>query len=314
LQSLFCETAVIDLHSHILPGIDDGAADLSLSLEMARIAASQDVVVQACTPHIFPGVYNNTGPQIRQAVADLQRELDDAGIELTLVCGADAHMVPNMVAGLRGGTILSIADTRYVLVEPPHHVAPPRVDAFFFDLLAAGYVPVLTHPERLRWIEAHYETFVRLARAGVWMQVTSGSLTGAFGARPKYWAERMLDEGLIHILASDAHGVRRRKPDLAEGRAAAEKWVGAEEAEQLTYLRPYAMLEDADPSTVRPPVGGADPGSYAATHVSQPPRAARANRPAQSDTRTLGGRVLGAARNALPRLRNVFSAQRRTAE
>lgn len=292
---------MIDLHSHILPGIDDGAADLALSLEMARIAASEGVVVQACTPHIFPGVYNNTGPQIRAAVADLQREIDDAGIELTLVTGADAHMVPDMVGGLKSKNILSLADTRYVLVEPPHHVAPPRIDAFFFDLLAAGYVPILTHPERLRWIEAHYETFVRLFKAGVWMQVTSGSLTGAFGARPKYWAERMLDEALVHILASDAHGVRRRRPDLAAGRVAAEKWVGAEEAERLVYLRPYAILENAEPSTVHPPAGAIQPGRYAAAYPprEQPTRTLEASAPTQAGAGKFGRKMIGAARSAL---------------
>jgi len=133
------------------------------------------------------------------------------------------------------------------------------MDFLFFDLLAAGYVPILTHPERLTWIERHYESFVRLVRAGAWMQVTSGSLTGAFGRRPKYWAERMLNDGLVHILASDAHGARRRPPDLALGRAVAAKWLGEAEAEQLVSVRPRAILENAEPSDVRAPPG-AEPG------------------------------------------------------
>lgn len=248
---------MIDLHSHILPGIDDGAPDLAVSLEMARIAVANGVAIQACTPHIFPGVYNNSGPKIRQAAQELQRHLDENGIPLRLVTGADAHVAPNMVAGLRTGEILSLADTKYVLVEPPHDVAPPRIEHLFFELLAAGYVPVLTHPERLRWIESRYETFVQLFRAGVWMQVTAGSLTGVFGRRPKYWAERMLNEALVHILASDAHGARRRPPDLAEGRAAAAKWLGEQEAEQLVSIRPRAILENADPSSVCAPAGAA---------------------------------------------------------
>lgn len=246
---------MIDLHSHILPGIDDGAPDLDVSLEMARIAVADGVAVQACTPHIFPGVFDNSGPQIRRAVAALQRRLDENAIPLRLVTGADAHVVPNMVNGLQTGEILSLADTRYVLVEPPRHVAPPRMERFFFELLAAGYVPILTHPERLTWIETRYETFVQLCRAGVWMQVTAGSLTGAFGRRPKYWAERMLSEALVHILASDAHGARRRPPDLAKGRAAAAKWLGEEEAEQLVSVRPRAILENAAPVAVRAPAG-----------------------------------------------------------
>lgn len=249
---------MIDLHSHILPGVDDGAANLHLSLEMARIAVSNGVTVQACTPHIFPGVFDNAGPQILRATEELQGHLDEHGIPLKLVTGADAHVVPNMVGGLRSGAILSLADTRYVLVEPPHHVAPPRIEFLFFDLLAAGYVPILTHPERLTWIEEHYETFVQLFRAGVWMQITSGSLTGAFGKRPKYWAERMLNEGLVHILASDAHGVRRRRPDLEQGRAVAAKLLGEAEAEQLVYFRPRAILENVGPSCMSPPAGAGE--------------------------------------------------------
>jgi protein-tyrosine phosphatase len=246
---------MIDLHSHILPGIDDGAPNLDVSIEMARIAVANGVTVQACTPHIFPGVFSNSGPQIRRAVQELQLQLDEHAIPLRLITGADAHVVPNMVDGLQGGEILSLADTKYVLVEPPHHVAPPRIEYLFFNLLAAGYVPILTHPERLTWIETRYETVVELFRAGVWMQVTSGSLTGAFGRRPKYWAERMLNEGLVHILASDAHGARRRRPDLAEGREAAAKWLGEEEADQLVSVRPRTILEDAPPSSVRAPLG-----------------------------------------------------------
>lgn len=291
---------MIDLHSHILPGIDDGAADLDISLEMARIAVSGGVTVQACTPHIFPGVFNNSGPQIRRAAEELQRQLDEHGIPLRLVTGADAHIVPNMVSGLRAGEILSLADTRYVLVEPPHHVAPPRLEHFFFDLLAAGYVPILTHPERLTWIEGRYDTFVQLFRAGVWMQVTAGSLTGVFGRRAKYWAERMLNEALVHILASDAHGARRRPPDLAEGRAAAAKWLGEEEAEQLVYVRPCAILENAAPSTVRPPAGVSSQDAEFGDHARKAETSPANRRPHR----------LGAGHGGAPRTKDGREAER----
>jgi protein-tyrosine phosphatase len=249
---------MIDLHSHILPGIDDGAAHLDISIEMARIAVASGVTVQACTPHILPGVYNNTGPQILLATIELQRRLDEKGISLRLVAGADAHVVPNMVAGLREKRIPSLAGSRYVLVEPPHHVPLPRIENFFFDILGGGFVPILTHPERLTWIETHYAVFKELFHAGTWMQVTSGSLTGAFGRRPKYWAERMLNEGLVNILATDAHGARRRRPDLAEGRAVAATWLGEQEAEELVLVRPQAILDNRDPSEVSAPPSVAD--------------------------------------------------------
>jgi protein-tyrosine phosphatase len=244
---------MIDLHCHILPGIDDGAPDLALSIEMARAFVADGVSVVACTPHILPGLYHNTGPQIRQATQRLQQTLAGEGIPLRLVTGADNHMTPSFVAELRAGHLLSLADSRYVLVEPPHHVAPPRLEDLFFDLLVAGYVPILTHPERLRWIESHYQTIERLVHAGVWMQLTAGSLAGVFGRNARYWAERMLDEGFAHILATDAHDVRARPPNLSQGRELAAKRVGSTEAQHLVVTRPRGVLHNDVPSNLPPP-------------------------------------------------------------
>jgi protein-tyrosine phosphatase len=149
--------------------------------------------------------------------------------------------------------LLSLADTRYVLVEPPHHVVPPRMEDLFFSLLVAGFVPILTHPERLTWIESHYQTVQRLAQAGIWMQLTAGSLSGAFGRMPRYWSERMLDEGIVHVLATDAHDVDRRPPILGQGREFAAKRVGEAEAERLVVTRPHGVLMNEDPAKLPAP-------------------------------------------------------------
>lgn len=158
---------VIDLHCHILPGIDDGARELAVSLAMARAAVAQGIETVACTPHIMPGLYHNSGPAIREATARLQNAVDAEAIPLRLVTGADAHICADFVDGLRSGRLLSIADSRYVLVEPPVHAPPPHLEDFFFNLIVAGYVPILTHPERLAWVPARYEVIKRLVRAGV---------------------------------------------------------------------------------------------------------------------------------------------------
>jgi protein-tyrosine phosphatase len=245
---------MIDLHCHMLPGIDDGAADLGVSLAMARAAVADGIRVTACTPHIYPGMYENTGAGIRVAIDRFRRALREAGIELDLVIGADVHLTPDLIENLRSGHTPTLNDTRYFLLEPPHHVAPPRFENAVFGTLAAGYVPVITHPERLSWIESHYEVFARLVHQGAWMQLTSGSLTGRFGRRPRYWAERMLDEGLAHLLATDSHGVDRRPPLLEEGRQAAAKRVGEIEARQLVHDRPRAILDNLLPGEVAAPV------------------------------------------------------------
>ena len=116
---------------------------------------------------------------------------------------------PSLLEGLRSGEVPTLGNSRYFLFEPPHHVAPPRLDEFAFQLVTAGFIPVLTHPERLSWIDTHFDIIQRLSASGILMQLTAGSVLGKFGRRPRYWAERILDEGMADLLASDAHNVDR---------------------------------------------------------------------------------------------------------
>ncbi len=248
---------MIDLHCHLLPGVDDGSKNLEESIAMARLSAEQGVAIIACTPHIMPGVYDNRGPDIRLRIGELEQALNEAEIPVTLVCGADVHIAPNLAAGLRSKAVLSLHDTRYVLIEPPHHVLPPRIEEVFFELMTAGFAPVLTHPERLTWIARRYDVISRLVAQGVWMQVTAGALLGEFGRGPKYWAERMLDEGSCHIIATDAHNMGRRRPNLRAGFEAAAERVGEVEAANLVYWRPLGVLENKAPSELPRKVSGA---------------------------------------------------------
>ena len=243
---------MIDLHSHILPGIDDGAKSLDMSLEMAQLAVADGIHTMACTPHIYPGLYLNDTCGITHARNALQAELEVRGIALRLVTGADVHLVPEVVAGLREGRVPTLNGSRYVLLEPSHHVAPPRFAESVFQLVAAGYVPVITHPERLTWVEDNYQVFVDLTKQGAWMQVTAGALTGVFGPRAKYWGERFLGEGLTHIIASDAHSSGRRVPVMSEAKVIAERMLGKEEAQLLVVGRQTALMQDASPANVPP--------------------------------------------------------------
>jgi protein-tyrosine phosphatase len=243
---------LIDLHSHLLPGIDDGSKDLAMSLAMARVAAADGISTIACTPHILPGVYNNSGPAIRRAVARLAESIADAGIPISLVTGADVHIAPNLDVQLRDGQALTLNNSRYFLLEPPHHVLPPRLEDLIFGLQAAGYVPILTHPERLSWVEGHYDLIGRLVSSSVLMQITAGSVMGRFGRRPRYWAERMLDEGLCHLLATDAHNTEQRAPRMADARDVVAKRLGDDEAINLVLRRPQGILGNLKPAELPP--------------------------------------------------------------
>jgi protein-tyrosine phosphatase len=243
---------LIDLHSHLLPGIDDGSKDLAMSLAMARVAAAEGISTIACTPHILPGVYNNSGPAIRRAVAQLAESIAKAGIPITLVTGADVHIAPDLDIQLRDGRALTLNDSRYFLLEPPHHVLPPRLEDLIFGLQAAGYIPILTHPERLSWLGGHYDLIGRLVSSSVLMQITAGSVMGGFGRGPRYWAERMLDEGLCHLLATDAHNTEQRAPRLAEARDVVAQWLGDDEAINLVLRRPQGILNNLSPAELPP--------------------------------------------------------------
>jgi protein-tyrosine phosphatase len=251
--------ALIDLHCHLLPGIDDGPPEMDMSVAMARLAVADGVKTMVCTPHILPGLFENNGVAIRGHVARMQKVLDDEGIPLSLSTGADVHLVPGLASELADGRALTIADTRYFLLEPPHHVEPPRLKDSVFELMVAGYVPIITHPERLTWINDRYEVFVDLARAGCWMQLTAGAITGRFGGAAKMWADRMLDDGLVDVVASDAHDTGSRKPGLSKARRMVTERLGEAEADQIFDIRPQAVLANADPGRVSRPVGRPKP-------------------------------------------------------
>lgn len=235
---------MIDLHSHLLPGIDDGARDLDMALAMARMAVDDGIGTIACTPHILPGVYNNTRATIEDAVERLAAEIERAGIPLQVTSGADVHIAPHLLADLKNGTVPTIGESRYFLFEPPDQIVPPRMDNFAFELVASGFVPILTHPERLVWIEKQYSLIQQLVAGGVLIQVTAGSFMGRFGHRAKYWAERMLDEGMIDLVATDAHNLDRRPPQLTPARDVISERAGDEMATQLVATNPLHILEN----------------------------------------------------------------------
>jgi protein-tyrosine phosphatase len=228
-----------------------------MSLDMARTACAEGITTVVCTPHILPTVYENKGPEIKAAVTSLQKALSLADIPLRLLSGADVHIAPDLLSGLNDGRILTLAGSRYLLLEPPHHVMPPQFDDCIFRLQSAGYVAILTHPERLSWIEPQYASVRRMVHKGLWIQLTAGSLSGRFGPRPRYWAERMLDEGLCHVMATDAHNTSTRPPHLAKVQAMVERRLGAAEAANIFHIRPRGVVDDESPTKL-PPLPASD--------------------------------------------------------
>jgi protein-tyrosine phosphatase len=235
---------MIDLHNHILPGLDDGARDWETALSMAQVAADDGIEEIACTPHITPGLYPNSRAVITKTAAELGFRLGRRGIALRLTVGADIHVTPDLPLRLADRSYPTIGDTRYFLFEPSHHVLPAMLGSLCGELLVAGYIPILTHPERLRWIERHYELICRLNAGGVAMQLTAGSVTGGFGARARYWSHRMLEEGRVDLVATDAHDQSRRPPLLSPARDEIAGRYGDATATALTLGNPRLVLDN----------------------------------------------------------------------
>ena len=234
---------MIDLHSHVLPGIDDGAPDLATAIAMARMAAEDGTRVLACTPHVKRGTWDNEASDIARRVRELQGEIDRAGVRLHLVAGGDIHVSPDLHRTL-GQAVPTLGGTRYFLYEPPFQIPPPNLLDHTLRIIEAGFVPVITHPERLAWVAERYETFDALNRAGCLVQITAGAVTGRFGRTVEALAMRMFEEGRVDIVASDAHDTARRPPLLREAVERLEPVIGREEALRTVRDRPAAILRD----------------------------------------------------------------------
>lgn len=256
---------MIDLHSHILPGLDDGSPSIAESLEMARLAVADGTTHMACTPHVTPGIYENETFNIVRAVQELHEALHSAAIPLALFVGGDIHVAPDLPNQLAAGRVPTLNRSRYFLFEPPHHVLPPRLEDLALRLINAGFVPILTHPERLTWIKTNYDVIERLNAVGCLIQLTADSIVGAFGRTALYYSEKLIDEGRVDIIASDTHSASRRRPGLSHAVEAAAKRCGDDEARNMVLTRPGAILAN------RPlePVGKAVPNKPDAGNTSR---------------------------------------------
>jgi protein-tyrosine phosphatase len=239
---------VIDLHNHLLPGIDDGAKKVDETLEFLRIGRRDGVQIVVATPHMKPGVYDNTREAILQRVAMVREAArgDEAeGVEL--LPGAEVYFTADLAARAKAGTLMTLGDRgRYLLLELPYQQIPMHVDDSIFQLRLLGITPLMAHPERVAYYLEDIDRVAASVRLGALTQVTANSLTGRFGDKARLFASAMLERGLIHVLASDSHDVRYRPPVLSEGFRAAAAVLGETRARHLVEDNPRAILDGRD--------------------------------------------------------------------
>lgn len=247
--------AFVDIHCHLVPGIDDGAKSYDDSLQMARLAVAEGIGTIIATPHQLGAFGENRGALIRARVTELQQRLDDEDIPLRVLPGADVRIEVDLVKKIRDGDVLTLADRgKHVLLELPHELYFP-LEPVLDQLAKAGLVGILSHPERNQGLLQQWRLTANLVNHGCLMQVTSGSLVGSFGPRSQEMAEWMVAEGLVHFLATDAHGPKSRRPLIRRAYEHAATLAGPDLANQMTRDNPAAVACGKDVRSGRSHVG-----------------------------------------------------------
>ncbi len=241
---------MIDTHSHLLPGADDGAPDLEESVRMCRIAAEDGIRSVAATPHCFDGRFVISPARVRRLVFELNEELVSKGIPLTIVSGMEIRIVPELPELLAGGQVLTLNDGRYILIEFHPSQTPASFANLVYRLVSDGYGVILAHPEKNLEIQGSPEYLFKLLNEfdpwQILVQIAADSILGHSGFWAKRTAKLLLTHNLVHLIASDAHSSTVRPPRLSLAVESAGRLVGMARARQMVEKVPGEVISDGD--------------------------------------------------------------------
>lgn len=235
---------MIDLHCHILPGLDDGPSSIEEALEMCRIAFEDGIRTIVATPHMLNGMFPVEREAIFEAFLRLFETLTQKSIPIRILPGADVHLDQAVPGCLERGELVTVANLgRHLLLELPQDIVPEGLEELLFQVQLKGVTPIITHPERNVEVQQRPAILDDLVRAGSLTQITAGSLTGDFGSRAQRCALQLLKSGTAHLVSTDAHDTGRRAPRLSAARKVVAEEVEREEAERIFQERPARILE-----------------------------------------------------------------------
>lgn len=244
---------MIDLHTHILPGVDDGVKTMDAAVEFARVAANDGTTTIVATPHYRDGFYVNARADVIPAVAQLNAAIAAEGISIEVLPGAEVHLSADLIERVKSGHAPTIADNgKTVLFELSMSQYPVDLENLVFQMRLAGLQVLVAHPERIRYFQEDVRRYEAVIRLGAFGQITTGSVLGTFGEDIEEFSEELVRKGLVHVLASDAHNVRGRPPVLSAGVARLASWIGSDLASRMANDIPRAFVEGRDPEVPLP--------------------------------------------------------------
>jgi protein-tyrosine phosphatase len=236
---------MIDLHCHYLPGIDDGAQTLEEGLALARAAVADGIVHAVMTPHLHPGVFDNSAQSIQPVFEAFKQALVEHDIALQVSLGGEVRLgLETLESALRGELpcLGTWAGEPVVLIEFPHEQIPVGAERALAHLRQRGIVPMIAHPERNKGVMRDWRRMESFVKAGCLTQVTAGSICGDFGTRCKDLAEQLLGMDWVTVVASDAHNLEHRPPVMRRAHEELERQYGATRAGRLTLVRPAQIV------------------------------------------------------------------------
>ncbi|AET70580.1 capsular polysaccharide biosynthesis protein [Desulfosporosinus orientis DSM 765] len=234
---------MIDIHSHILPGLDDGAKIIEDSLEMARQLHQSGFKTLIATPHVMEGSDFLSPEKILAAVAELRKNVAEAEIPVEILPGAENYIFPDLGKWAHQGKLLTLGNTgKYLLMELPMLEIPHYTEQVFFDLQVQGLTPILAHPERNRGLIDRPEYLVEWANKGVLFQLNLRSLSGRYGPQVQELAERMIRSKLIHFVGSDAHRPSQEDTDYLKALRSTKEMTEDDGIREITINNPQAIL------------------------------------------------------------------------
>lgn len=234
---------MIDLHSHVLFGLDDGARTIDDAVAMARAAVADGTTTMVATPHFDHPQYRTAEEAASRTLAALRARIAAEGIPLELLAGGELTFSEHTRGRVQRRQLPVIAAGPWVLLEL-YDPLPPGIDDELFQFGLHGYQVLLAHPERFRAVQSSPDLVQRWVERGMHVQITAQSLTGEMGQRNERAARTLLERRLVHVIASDTHNAARRPPGLSRAREVAADLLGSEEAaDALVTRNPRAIVE-----------------------------------------------------------------------
>lgn len=201
---------MIDIHCHILPGIDDGAKTIEHSIEMAKVAAEEGIQTIIATPHHKNNQFTNNKEDILNHVENLNKQFTQRNIPIKILPGQEVRIFGEVLEDYEKGEILTLNHTKYLFVEFPSSSVPRYAERLLYDIQTQGIIPIIVHPERNKELQEKPDLMYKLVQNGALTQVTAASVCGYFGKKVKQFSEQLIEANLTHFIASDAHNTTSR--------------------------------------------------------------------------------------------------------